>query len=201
MLNEQMPQIDLDAFVDTGVFLERLDELKKGGAAVVTLTASVDWWEELSEVLCSFRSENVSVVLLLRRTTQRLETGQISFLFSLLRRWDQMLLCNFLELCEDRLPPEYLEAFRAEAKIELKWFTEWLMASTDSRLNRYPTLPWRSFIRKIVGENYAFASDFIANEGQLIEAMRPEEVALKIQAFLESKKKVLCLFPKRWGRA
>ena len=89
---------------------------------------------------------------------------------------------------------------QTEAKIELKWFREWLMAASDSRIHKYPGMPWRSFIRKVVGENYTFACTFLELVASTATPENREYLQLLMKGFLESKKKFICTFPKRWGK-
>jgi hypothetical protein len=198
---EPIPEINLDALTEEAQILSEVSELEEKNPPLVTFISSPDRWDHIKRVLLSMRASNISAVLLLKRTDFVLEDDEIQSIFAFLRDFDQLLLHNFLELCDAWLPKEFLARFQNEAKIELKWFREWQMAVSDSRIHKYPGLPWRSFVRKIVGENYRFAMEFLRliAQANTLENMEAMDVLLK--GFLESKKKVICVFPKRWGKS
>jgi len=198
---EPIPEINLDVLTEEAQILTQVLALEKKSPPLVTFVASPDRWDTIKQMLLSMRSSNISSVLLLKRTDFVLDDTEIISIFSFLRDFDQLLLYNFLEICDGWVPKEFQARLQTEAKIELKWFREWLMALSDSRIHKYPGLPWRSFVRKIVGENYRFASEFLrlVNHANTLENMESMDVLLK--GFLESKKKVVCIFPKRWGKS
>src|SRR5690606_9168858 len=116
-----------------------------------------------------------------------------------LRDWDQLFVENFLAVCEAWVPQEFQQALRTEAKIELKWAKEWMTAASDQRIHKYPGLPWRSFLRKIMAENYDFAMKFLELTAAAATDENVKKMVAHIQGFLEAKKKVVCVFPKRWN--
>lgn len=197
---EPIPELNLDQLPTNSAWLEEISALEKRNSPLVTLVSSPDRWDTIQEFLLALRSSNVSAVLLLQRGDFMMEDEEAIIIFTFLRDWDQLLLHNFLEICEGWVPQEYQAKLRTEAKIELKWFQEWLMAASDIRIHKYPGLPWRSFVRKIVGENFAFATEFIRLNS--LPSTPENRVALDrlIRNFLEAKKKVVCVFPKRWGK-
>lgn len=197
---EGIPDINLDTFVDGGDLVKHISPVEGKEEALVSLTASLDQFERVVTTLMTLRAANVSAILYLKKPESFLEDEELQALFKYLRDWDQLFLHNFLELCGDWVPESYQNVLRTEAKIELKWAREWLTASADQRIHKYPGLPWRSFVRKIIGENYNFAVKFL----ELTAAPgTPENLELMTQhlkAFLETKKKVVCVFPKKWGK-
>jgi hypothetical protein len=157
-------------------------------------------WSRIKRGLCDLRAAGRSAVLLLKRTDAFLEDDDVLSIFAFLRDWDQFLLHNFLELCEDWVPNTYQPLLQTEAKLELKWFQEWLTASSDTRIHKYPGLPWRSYVRKVVGENYQFATIFLELTANAATPENIQAVQKHFTEFFEGKKKVLCMFPKHWSR-
>ncbi len=200
MAIEPSPRLDLDQFVGEEAILAQVRGYEGKSIPLVTLSASVESLVRARTILLELRSLNISALLQLTPASIPLTDDELDVVFAFLRDWDQLILQNFLELCRDRVPPEYQGLLQNEAKIEAKWFQEWQMAASDSRIHKYPTLPWRSFIRKIVRENYKFVSTFLP----LVKPEVLEENAVDTQRvvreFLEAKKKVVCIFPKRWGK-
>ncbi len=195
---EPTPDVDLDVLGERLAL--HLSTIEKQNVSVVHVTASISNWDRIKETLLQLRSANISPILHLRRGESLLEDEEIIYLFTFLRQWDQFLLVNFMEICGEWIPPEYQEKFRFEAKTELKWFKEWATAASDPRIHKYPGLPWRSFMRKINTENFQFATKFL----ELVAAPSTDEARSQLQreikAFLENKKKVVCVFPKNWNR-
>lgn len=198
MATEQTPEINLDATQAT--LLHDVESVEKSSPTLVTLNGSVESWEKMMSVLLTLRASNISAVLMLKKSENFLEDEEIQFLFSFLRDWDQLFLNNFLQICEEWVPKEFQETLRTEAKIELKWAREWLMASSDQRIHKYPGLPWRRFIRKIVDENYAFATRFLELAAAPATSENVQAMIVHIQQLLEAKKKVISIFPKRWSK-
>jgi hypothetical protein len=200
MFIEGLPELNVDE-TNEGMELEKqISEFEKTQAPLVGVQASIRNWDKIEAAICSLRSANVSALLALRKTGEVLEDEEILYLFGVLRDWDQLTLQNFLEVCGDWIPQEFQETLKTEARIELKWAKEWLTAASDQRITKYPALPWRSFTRKIVTENYQFAVKFL----ELAAApATPENLAAihkHITDFVEAKKKVVCIFPKKWKR-
>jgi hypothetical protein len=198
---EPIPEVNLDAVNEEAQVQTEVSELEKNNPPLVTLRSSPDRWDNIKRALLELRAANISAVLLLKRTDFPLDGEEIKSVLSFLRDWDQLLLHNVLEISEGWVPKEFDARLQTEAKIELKWFREWLMALADPRIHKYPGLPWRSFVRKIVSENYQFATELVrlVSAGETMENL----VALDnlIKGFLEAKKKVVCIFPKRWGKS
>jgi hypothetical protein len=201
MSTENSGEINVDGIPETENLLQYLTAAEKSQTPVVTLTGSLESFERIKTFLFASRAANVSALFLLKKPENFLEDEEIHYLFEFLRDWDQLYVANFLAVCAEWVPQEFQEPLKTEAKIELKWAKEWLTASTDQRISKYPSLPWRSFIRKVNSENFAFAIRFM----ELAAAPATDEnVALMIEHmknFLEAKKKVLCVFPKRWNKA
>ena len=199
MSTDRIAEWDLDTREEDGL-IRAISDLEEKHQSLVTLTASVDSWDKIRAMLCALRASNISALLLLKRGQLLLEDQEISAVFNFLREWDQLLLQNILEICEGWIPQAFLPSLHSEAKIELKWFQEWLSASTDSRIHKYPGLPWRSFIRKITQENYQFATRFLELVALPATESNVKAVQDHFKAFLEAKKKVVCVFPKRWAK-
>lgn len=195
---EPTPEINVDSESSLDA-LSRFSVPEKEAVPLVTVTGSVESWEKIKETLCTLRAVNVSSVLHIKRDRD-LDDDEIIFLFSFLRDWDQLFLHNFLEICGEWVPQEFQTTLLNESKIEQKWIKEWLTANSDQRIYKYPSLPWRSFIRKIVGENYDFAMVFMMLAASPATDENVKAMHDHIKAFLEIKKKVVCVFPKRWGK-
>ena len=196
---EGIPELDLD-LRDPSSILQDVSKFESEHLPLVTLSSAIDNWEMARNVLCSLRASNISAVLLLRHADEPLEDEEILAFFTFLLEWDQLLLHNILEICDGWIPHVFLARLKEEAKIELKWFREWWVAATDARIHKYPPLPWRSFVRKITSENFNFAKKFV----ELVSLPATPEHLNRVQnhfnQFLEAKKRVLCLFPKKWSR-
>jgi len=194
-----IPEIDIDA-LEGAALLSRLQDLEKQAYPLVTLTSSVNDWEKIRSSLLALRSSGMSAMLLLRRSQELLEDDEIQVIFTYLRDWDQLLLHNVLEICEGWIPAAYLPRLQIEAKLELKWFKEWWMAMSDPRIHKYPGLPWRRFVRKVVGENFDFAIRFLYLVALPATPENIDEVRVHFETFFEAKKKVLSIFPKKWSK-
>lgn len=194
-----VPEVDLDP-LENGALIDRLHDLEKQAYPLVTLTSSVNDFEKIRTSLLALRSSGMSAMLLLKRGQDLLEDEEIQAIFTYLRDWDQLLLHNVLELIEGWVPAAFLPRLQSEAKLELKWFKEWWMAMSDPRIHKYPGLPWRRFVRKVVGENYDFAVRFLYLVALPATPENIEEVQHHFNSFLESKKKVLSIFPKKWSK-
>ncbi|MBI4405933.1 MAG: hypothetical protein HY537_17370 [Deltaproteobacteria bacterium] len=166
----------------------------------VSVVASVENWEKIKDSLCKLRASNISAMLFLNHLDVDLEDEELQYVFSYLRDWDQLTLHNILQLVGDWVPQALHQALLNEAKTEMKWFREWWVASHDSRLHKYPGLPWRSFIRKIINENFEFASFFLKLAASAATAENIQATENLVRGFLENKKKVVCIFPKKWNK-
>lgn len=196
---EAIPEVDLDR-LEIPAILRNVTELEEKQQPLVTLTATIGEWEKIRKTLLALRSSNISAMLLLKRSEDLLEDEELAAIFTFLRDWDQCLLHNVLEICEGWIPQVFLAPLRNEAKLELKWFREWWAGVSDTRINKYPGLPWRRFVRKVVGENYDFATRFLELVALPATPENIQAVQNHFNAFLEAKKKVLSIFPKRWSK-
>ena len=198
MFIEGLPELNVDTVRSESELGQEISKLEETQAPLVGIQGSLAHWDQIQIAICTLRSANVSALLALRKEEQPLEDDEILYVFGVLRDWDQLTLHNFLELCGDWIPQEFQEILKNEAKIELKWAKEWLTAITDQRITKYPTLPWRSFTRKVMAENYKFAVKFL----ELAAAPATEEnvkaIHQHIRDFVEIKKQVVCIFPKKW---
>lgn len=172
---------------------------------LITIEGSVAAWDECALVLSRMRAAGLPVLLKLKKGDWTCELEELNYLFRAMRGKDQLTLSNTLELFGGILNQETRDQTRdqleVESRIELKSFQEWIVATCDPRLHKYPVLPWRSFIRKVIEENFEFANgalDILYMYGD--DAEQSPELKNLIANFLESKKKVLCLFPKKWSR-
>ena len=177
---------------------ERLSLFEAQKCNVVFLTAGVDDFSRVASVLSTLRAANVGCLLFLKRSQNILDEQELLLLIERLGIWDQLSLHNILELCEGWFPAEFAANFAAEAKLELKWLREWLLGSFDSRIHKYPGLPWRSYLRKVMAENHSFVKKFLEVSSMPSSQESQQILAEHLKAFLESKKKVLCTYPKRW---
>lgn len=194
---ESMPEINVDGSQQLSEVLTTFTE--KESPLLVNVTGSVQSWEKIKDTLCDLRAANISPILHIKAGVT-LDDDEIIFLFSFMRDWDQLYLHNFLEICGEWVPKEFQPVLQTESKIEMKWISEWLTANGDQRIYKYPSLPWRSFIRKIIGENYNFALVFLMLAAAPATEENVKAMHEHIKAFLEIKKKVVCVFPKRWGK-
>lgn len=196
---ESMPEINVDNLQELSDGAGSFSAGEKGDKLLVNVTGSVQSWEKIKDTLCDLRAANLSPVLHIKGGIP-LDDDEIMFLFAFMRDWDQLFLHNFLELCGEWVPKEFQPILITESKIEMKWISEWLTANSDQRIYKYPSLPWRSFIRKIIGENYNFAVAFLALAAAPATEENVKAMHEHIKSFLEIKKKVVCVFPKKWGK-
>jgi hypothetical protein len=205
MLTESVPEnrlwLRLDELGDENALGSEVRFFEDHASPLVTVEASLGTWARVKPTLLALRAANVSALLLLQKPIHEPTFETLLEVFAFLREWDQLLLHNFISLCGDHLPPPFKNDFAIETKIEMKWFREWLMASHDPRISKYPGLPWRSFIRKITSENYTFAQTFLEVVYFPEEVDAEKTLPLLLKNFLQGRKKAICLFPKRWGKA
>jgi hypothetical protein len=190
---EVNPDLDLDRLAPAALSKQLL-RLEKQSKTLATVAASTGNSESIKDTLCSLRASGISPLLLVRKGFAKWPTEEILAFFGFLRDWDQLLLRNLTELAGDRIPAPFQATLAQEAKTELKWFQEWQTAVADPRIHRYPGLPWRSFLRKVNAENFAFAQDLLRDDATL------ESLDVRIRGFLVGKKKTICVFPKNWGK-
>ena len=205
MANNVGEDLDLDTLVigDAGAeaaVASRLDRLDAERSPVVTVRASLTNFDRVRAALCRLRASNVQAILLLRRGEVALDEDEAMEVFSWLRLWDQFLVHNFLVVCGEWIPAEFLPRLEQEGKLELMWFREYSAALADPRLHRYPPLPWRRFLRRLNDENYEFVVSFLELAARPATPDNRELLRAYLASFLEAKKKVVSLFPKRWNR-
>lgn len=196
---DSMPEINVDLTQKAAEVLSGIAPKNNDSHLLVNVTGSVQSWEKIKDTLCDLRAANISPILHIKGGVA-LDDDEILFLFAFMRDWDQLFLHNFLEICGEWVPKEFQSVLQTESKIEMKWISEWLTANSDQRIYKYPSLPWRSFIRKIIGENYNFACVFLMLAAAPATEDNVSAMHDHIKAFLEAKKKVVCVFPKRWGK-
>ncbi len=193
MSTETTPDLDLDSLRNQALD-RQLASLEKKQQTLATLAASVDNIDRAKETLCALRAAGISPLLLLRKPSEPLNKESLLAIFGFLRDWDQLLLRNLLELGEHYVPSKYLPLLHPEARTEMKWFQEWQTAVADPRIHRYPGLPWRSFLRKVNAENYAFVQNVLRDD------TGADRLDSLVEEFLKGKKKTICIFPKNWGK-
>lgn len=190
MLDNAITQIDLDI-----VSADHIKEVLEDSSRIALLSLSVENWEIMIKAICILRSMNIAPLVVLKELTDRLEHEELYLAFTSLKNIDQLTLHNFLMLSKTIIPTSYITSIEREARLEKKWLTEWLLANTDSNVNYYPILPWRSYIRKTINENYRFTLEFL----ETINSSDQETLEQLLNQFLiEKQKKVLCVFPKNW---
>jgi hypothetical protein len=150
----------------------------------------------VKRLLCSLRAANAPALVFFEKPESPPAPEVLGNILDFLKAWDQLTLHNLLQICYAWIPSSHAVALVQEANIEVKWFREWLMASHDERISKYPGLPWRSYMRKIVVENYDFATGLM----KLRHSTDPAPTEALVKGFLSSKKKTVCLFPKKWSR-
>lgn len=170
--------------------------------AIVYLESDLEHFDRIRTSLCLLRAQNVSAVLLLTKSEPPLNNNELESVLPFLRDWDQLFLYNIMVLFDGWIADKFKKHIDTEIKIELKWFREWLVANQDSRISRYPGLPWRSYMRKVIGENFDFAQTLLTVGGHLPPEQRKEDLTIEnlVLAYLKSRKKAICFFPKKWGR-
>jgi hypothetical protein len=150
-------------------------------------------WDKVKNALLNVRASNRCAILALKPIDAEVSLDELSTIFDFLRDWDQLTLQNILTLYGKRIPMEFAPALHTESKMEIMWLRQWLLASVDPRIGKYPGLPWRSYIRKIIRENYLFAENLLYGDETNFKSL--------VEAFLSARKKVLCIFPKNWNKA
>ena len=124
---ETFPEVDLDLREEAAITAD-VSAFEKEGVPLVTVMSTADNWEKIRQMLCELRSVNISAVLLLKHELEALDDEEIAAILRFLKDWDQLLLQNLLELCDQFIPAVFLPPLQTEAKNELKWFKEWLTA-------------------------------------------------------------------------
>lgn len=191
----------LDEYASAELLKNELDRLQEGPETVegpLFIEAAIDDFEKIRESLLMLRSMNLSPLLVLRPSAVEISSEELELLINYFRHSDQLTLHNILCLFPGWLPVKFQKELEFEAKMELKWFQEWSTANQDQRLSRYPGLPWRSYMRKVIGENFDFALTLL----RVGNPAERDETTLEnlMKAYLKAKKKAICFFPKKWGR-
>lgn len=196
------PPIRLDDLVADSELASVLATYDQSTTPVVYLEGSLGSWERAKSALLSLRASNIAGILLMApgESGHTMTVDQTAKMLCFLRDWDELFLHNIVSLCRDLIPKELHKDFELEAKMELMWFREWFTASHDTRISKYPGLPWRAFIRKIVSENYAFSEQLISLAQASHDENQGVELRNYLRSFLRSRKKAIALFPKKWSR-
>lgn len=179
-------------------FREQVERLEAGPPSLVLLSAELGQLEALREALCTLRAANLPTVVSVRPVDRAPSKVELATTIQLLRDWDQLSLENLLSVASSWIPAKFLEPLQQEAKIESKWMKEWLRAVHDPRIAKVPGLPWRSYLRKTVGENFLFA-DALLERDPMGEGGE-NEMEFLFRVFLDRKKQAVNVFPKRWRR-
>ncbi len=196
---DRHPVVDLDHLVDEATLFGAAVLAPDAPPALLRLAFTLAQWDRVKTLMPRLRSENVAVILLLKKGEADIAEERLTEVFAHLRLWDQFTLTNLLELCGGWFTPRLLGPLQQEAKIELKWFEEWSTASTDSRLHKYPTLPWRRFIRKATTENYQFFTKVLEQWGNG-DSDEEKKVESVVAEFLREKRKAVNIAPKRFKK-
>lgn len=169
---------------------------------IVYLESDLEHFDRVRTAVMALRAINLSPVVLLAKSEPPPNHTELEYIISYLRDWDQLFIYNILVLFDGWLPEKFKKEFETEVKIELKWFREWLVANQDARFSRYPGLPWRSYIRKVIGENFDFAQTLLNIGANIAPEKRKDDLTIEniVLAYLKSRKKAICFFPKKWGR-
>lgn len=191
VLPPNLSSLSLDSFEEDTDLLAQAELLYEGNPSVVFLQSDLIHADRMKRVLLALRAADIPTILLVRSREPLVMSAAFQQL-EFLKQWDQCSLINVMQICQNAIPERFSSVLTAEAKIELKWLQEWWSASQGPRMARYPGLPWRSFIRKINSENFQFARELIS-EGD-------SDLDERMKTFLTNKKKVVCVFPKRWGK-
>ncbi len=198
MSTESPLLFDLDAIADSAL-LPAMEAGEDGNRALVRLSGSVAVWDRLKILMPQLRASGVAVVLSLKKGTAEISEERLTEIFSCLKLWDQFTLQNLLELSGHWLLPQFFTPLQQESRLEMKWFEEWSTAAADTRLHKYPNLPWRRFIRKANDENYHFFTKLLTEWGV---GSDDEEVRVGsvVAEFLKEKRKAVNIFPKRFNK-
>lgn len=150
-------------------------------------------WDKIKSALLEVRASNRCAILTLKPIEKEVSLDELSGIFDFLRDWDQLTLQNILTLYGNHIPAEFKPELVSEGKMEIMWLRQWLLASVDPRIGKYPGLPWRSYIRKSIRENYLFAENLLYGDETNFKSL--------VEAYLAARKKVLCIFPKNWNKS
>ena len=199
--DKQVP-LQLHRYPTTADLERSLQLIENRAQSIVYLESDLNHFDRIRTSLLILRAQGISPVLLLTKSEPPLNTAELESVIPFLRDWDQLFIYNILVLFDGWLPEKFQKHFEMEMKIELKWFREWLVASQDSRISRYPGLPWRSYMRKVIGENFDFAQTLLQIGSNIEPEKRKEDLTIEnlVLAYLKSRKKAICFFPKKWGR-
>jgi hypothetical protein len=186
--------------IDERALERKLKSFEADNPPVIEVHSSLASWHRLKVILLTLRASNIAPVVIMGPcpVTPTLDNAVPALCF--LRDWDQLFLHNVLVLCDPWIPEELKKEFALEAKMELKWFREWFTASFDTRISKYPGLPWRAYIRKVVLENFGFTEKLLELSQAGNEESHAVELRNFLRGFLRSRKKTVALFPKKWSR-
>lgn len=198
MSTEPTAHFDLESLADDGAVLAALSSTEADDRPLIRLVGGVGQWERIKQLMPQLRSANVAVCLSFKKGGEVSEET-LTEIFAHLRLWDQFTLHNLLELSGQWLAPQFLKALSQEARFETKWFEEWSTAAADTRLHKYPNLPWRRFIRKANHENYQFFTTLLEEWGKGTDD-EEARVGAVVAAFLKEKRKAVNIAPKRFNK-
>jgi hypothetical protein len=150
----------------------------------------VSWMDEF---FCALRAEGQAFVFSLLGVEPSWQEDEAIAVARSLARVEQLSLRNLLWLGMGFFPEPLEKVLRMEAVLELKCFEEWHRALGETSWQKYPYLPWRRFLRKVNEENLEFFEKFLRS------ADEKEQQALAVN-FLNEKKKVVTIFPKKWDK-
>lgn len=193
--------VELKVLLDPSVRERYLNQLEESDGHFAEVHCEVEKLSELGSVLCAFRARNVSVLLHLDKNYEAEDDVQAASAIACLHEWDQLSLQSVLILCRRLIPESALKMLEAESKIEQMWMREWFTASENPQIGKIPGLPWRRFIRKVVFENFEFADGlFQIQLSDEPEEVRHQKLKEHLIHFLQNKKKVVSIFPKKWSK-
>ncbi len=195
MPTEREAELRIDTLQSVEEILARVSQMETVPSQIIVITASFESLSSVKATLLSLRASDLGCVVLVQKPLEEPSFTEKQEALSMLRDWDQLLLFNVLNILSANIPDLFLSALAQEAKIEQKWFKEWVVGSQDPRMMKYPGIPWRSFIRKAVAENYTFATSVLG-----MGSDQTEDFQNLVSHFLSQKKQAVNIFPKRLKR-
>ncbi len=125
---------------------------------IVILEVSLSEWASLNSALCAMRAANTGVLVKLSTDKERpLGKSQCVEICHSLRDWDQLSFGNLITLAGELVPNELKELLNDVAQHEDRILRQWLFAVQTSLHFGRLRFPWRSFIRRVVNENFDIA--------------------------------------------
>ncbi|MCB0403671.1 MAG: hypothetical protein KDD51_02725 [Bdellovibrionales bacterium] len=185
------PELLVDNLKSEEELLAEVSVLESESLPILYLRVAFESLGRVRRMMLALRAANIAPLMLIEKPLELPDREIVRDAVTKLRDWDQLLLQNLFRMSATWIPENFHAALENEARVELKWFKEWVGASQDPRL-AHSGLPWRQFIRKTVAENFAFGCAVLE-----ADAMVAPEV---VEAFLNQKKQAVCIFPKRWRR-